>query len=66
MSRSATLAAILIIVGVAANNFVYLQDLLFGQGSISLDSWKAYTAILVSLGIVLLGLILFLRAAAKR
>jgi hypothetical protein len=53
---------ILIVVGVLANNFVYLQDLWFGQGSISLDSWRAYGGIAVSVGLVVVGLVLASRA----
>jgi len=45
----------LILLGVAANNFVYLQDLLFGQYYISLDSWRAYGGIAASILIILVG-----------
>ncbi len=62
MGRNRGIALIIIIVGVLANNFIYLQDLWFGQTVISLDSWKAYAGIIVSLGIIAVGLMLVSRA----
>ena len=62
MGRNRGIALIIIIVGVLANNFVYLQDLWFGQAVISLDSWKAYLAIIISLAIIAVGLVLVARA----
>jgi hypothetical protein len=59
-------AVILIVVGVLGNNFVYLQDLWFGQGAISLDSWRAYGGILVSVGLVAVGLIMLMRPTASK
>ncbi len=38
MGKNRGLALIIIVVGVLANNFVYVQDLWFGQSVISLDS----------------------------
>ncbi len=52
----------LIIFGVLANNFMYLQDLWFGQPVMSLDSWKAYLSIIISLAIIAVGLFLVVRA----
>ena len=49
------LGLILIVLGVIANNLVYLQDIWLGQDYISLDSWRAYGAILVSLVVILVG-----------
>ena len=49
------LGLLLIILGVLANNFVYLQDLMFGQLAITLDSWRAYGAIVVSILVILAG-----------
>jgi len=49
------LGVLLILLGVAANNFVYLQDLMFGQLVISLDSWRAYGGIVASILIILAG-----------
>ena len=59
-------AIILIVVGVLANNFIYLQDLWFGQGSITLDSWRAYGGIAVSVGLVVVGLVLAMRAVETK
>jgi hypothetical protein len=58
MGSSKVWGTILIVVGVLANNFIYLQDLWFGQGTISLDSWRAYGGIALSVGFVLIGLVL--------
>ncbi len=55
MSR-VTIGLVVVIVGVILNNVVYLQDLWFGQPSMTLDSWRAIVAILVSIGIVAVGL----------
>ncbi len=62
MGKNRGLALIIIMVGVLANNFVYLQDLWFGQAVISLDSWKAYVAIIISLAIIAVGLYMVIRA----
>lgn len=62
MGKNRGIALIVIILGVLANNFVYLQDLWFGQTVISLDSWKAYFAIIGSLAIIAVGLVLIVRA----
>lgn len=51
---------ILVLVGVAGNNIVYLQDLVLGQGHISLDGWLAYTGIFMSIALVILGCVLML------
>ncbi len=56
-------AVALIVVGVIANNVVYLQDLWFGQSEITLDSWRAYLGIIVSVALVVVGLILVMRAS---
>ena len=58
-------AAILIVLGVALNNVVYLQDLWLGQAAITLDGWKAYLGILVGLALVVLGLIVGARATSQ-
>ena len=65
MSKS-ILGIILVVLGVILNNVVYLQDLWFGQESITLDSWRAIAGILVSIGIVVVGLWLVGTAAGKR
>ncbi len=55
MSR-VTIGLVVVIVGVIVNNVVYLQDLWLGQEAMTLDSWRAIVAILVSIGIVIVGL----------
>jgi hypothetical protein len=53
---------LLIVLGVIANNLIYLQDLWLGQGHISLDGWRAYAGLLVSIAIILVGAVLVTRA----
>jgi hypothetical protein len=62
MSRS--LGLLLILLGVVANNVVYLQDLWLGQGHISLDGWPSYAGLLVSLAIIVAGIVLIARSRA--
>ncbi len=57
MSR-VTIGLVVVSVGVILNNVVYLQDLWLGQPAMTLDSWRAILAILVSIGIVIVGLCL--------
>jgi hypothetical protein len=52
---------LLIVLGVIADNLVYLQDLWLGQGHISLDGWRAYAGLLVSIAIILVGMVLVAR-----
>jgi len=61
----AVLGILLVILGLIANNVVYLQDLWFGQGSITLDSARAYGGILISIAVVLLGAFLMLSARPR-
>ena len=56
-----TLGVLLIVLGVIANNVVYLQDLWLGQEYISLDGWWAYTGLLVSFALILIGVVLLAR-----
>jgi hypothetical protein len=58
------LGLLLIILGVVANNVVYLQDLWLGQGSITLDGWRAYGGLLVSFVVIIVGMVLLARARA--
>lgn len=55
------LALGLIVLGVIANNIVYLQDLWLGQEHISLDGWRAYAGLLVSFALILMGMVLLAR-----
>ncbi len=61
MGKNRGIALIIIIVGVLANNVIYLQDLWFGQSVISLDSWRAYLGIIGSLAIITVGLYMVIR-----
>ena len=61
----AVLGILLVILGLIANNVVYLQDLWFGQESITLDSARAYGGILISIAVVLLGAFLMLSARPR-
>ena len=61
MGKNRGVALIIIVVGVVANNIVYLQDLWFGQPAIYLDSWRAYLGIIVSLAIIAVGLFMMVR-----
>ena len=55
---------LLIVLGVIANNVVYLQDLWLGQEQITLDGWRAYAGLLVSIAIILVGTVLLARPRA--
>ena len=55
MSRI-TIGLGVVILGVILNNVAYLQDLWMGQIAMTLDSWRGIVAILVSIGIVAVGL----------
>ena len=65
MSRT-WLGYALVILGVAFNNLVYLQDLWLGQDSITLDSWKAILGILIGIGLVVIGLVMIKRSAGGK
>ena len=56
-----TTGVLLIILGVLANNVVYMQDLWLGQDSITLDGWRAYGGLLVSIAIIIIGIVLLAR-----
>lgn len=58
-----TLGIILVIIGLALNNIVYLQDLWTGQSAITLDGPRAFIALIVSILIVLAGLVVLVRRA---
>jgi hypothetical protein len=58
------IGVLLIVLGVIANNIVYLQDLWLGQEQISLDGWRAYAGLLVSIVIILMGIVLLARPRA--
>ena len=56
-----TIGFLLVLVGVAANNVVYLQDLWLGQGCMSLDSARAFAGVAVTIGLAILGALLMWR-----
>ena len=58
------IGVLLIVLGVIANNVVYLQDLWLGQEQMSLDGWRAYAGLLVSIVIILTGAVLLARPRA--
>jgi hypothetical protein len=62
----AKLGYALVILGVAFNNLVYLQDLWLGQPSITLDSWRAILGILIGIGLVVIGLVMIARSADSK
>jgi uncharacterized membrane protein len=59
------LGFLLIVLGVVANNVVYLQDLWLGQGYIALDGWRAYGGLLVSFLVIIIGMVLLARSRAS-
>ena len=58
------IGVLLIVLGVIANNVVYLQDLWLGQEQMSLDGWRAYAGLLVSIAIIFVGTVLLARSRA--
>ena len=58
------LGLLLIVLGVLANNGVYLQDLWLGQEHISLDGWRAYAGLLASIAVIIIGMMLLARLRA--
>lgn len=61
---SKALGLLLIVLGVVANNVVYLQDLWLGQGHISLDGWRAYGGLLISFAVIVVGMVMLARSRA--
>jgi len=61
---SKALGLLLIVLGVIANNVVYLQDIWLGQGHITLDGWQAYSGLLVSFVVILVGIVVLARSRA--
>jgi len=57
---------LLIAVGVLLNNTVYLQDLILGQDYISLDGWRAFVGLGVSLLMILVGCLILLSGRSYR
>ena len=65
MSR-VTLGMGVVILGVVLNNAAYLQDLWLGQSAMTLDSWRSFAAILVTIGIVVVGLWLIAKGSRSQ
>ncbi len=65
MLDNGRLGTALIIIGVLANNYVYLHDIVLGthQGAIELG-WVGAIGIVVTLVVITLGLIMLLRSRA--
>ncbi|HEX9870406.1 MAG TPA: hypothetical protein VGC99_17800 [Candidatus Tectomicrobia bacterium] len=66
MFQNQKLGAALIVIGVLANNYIYLHDLIFGkyeelQGAIVLG-WLAALLILASLAVTAVGLVIVMRS----
>lgn len=57
------LGAALVIIGVLANNYVYLHDLVFGSQHGMIDlGWLAGIGIVVTLVVIAVGLVILLRS----
>ena len=65
MDKSRTWGLVVVIIGVLANNYVYLHDLILdrNEGMILLG-WKAGIGIIVTLAVIFIGLVLLLRSPA--
>ncbi len=63
MLENPRLGAALVVLGVVANNYVYLHDLMMGthQGMIQLG-WIAGVGVFITIGVITLGLYLLLRS----
>lgn len=56
----------LVVIGVLANNYVYLHDIVTdGHGGAILLGWKAVVAIIVTLVVIAIGLAMAWRAQAE-
>jgi hypothetical protein len=55
---------VLVIIGVLANNYVYLHDLIFGQGVTQLGP-KSIPALIVTVVVIIVGLYLLIKDRGK-
>jgi hypothetical protein len=62
----AVFGLLLVFLGVLLNNVVYLQDLILGQGYISLDGWRAFAGLGVSLMLIFFGCVLLVFRSGHR
>lgn len=66
MERQQKFGWALVVIGVLANNYVYLHDIVTGgHGGAILLGWKAVVAIILTLVVVAIGLTMAWRAQAK-
>ncbi len=64
MLKDKRLGLALVIVGVLANNYVYLHDLVVGKDEILLGS-NAVIGIIVTLAVIAIGMVILLRSQAS-
>ena len=66
MFENPRLGAALVIIGVLANNYVYLHDLIFGQDQANIVLGpKSAVAIIVTLAVAAFGLFILMRSRGK-
>ena len=66
MERKKMFGLVFVVIGVLANNYVYLHDIVTdGHNGAIFLGWKAATAIILTLVVIAIGLILAWRAEAK-
>ncbi len=66
MLKNQTLGLVLVILGVLANNYVYLHDLILDKhGGAILLQWKSQTAIVATLVVVAIGVIIIWASRAN-
>ena len=66
MERKKLFGWSLVVIGVLANNYVYLHDIVTdGHNGAILLGWKAATALILTLVVIAIGLILAWRAEAN-
>ena len=64
MLKDKRLGLALIIIGVLANNYIYLHDLVVGMQAIHLGP-KGVTGIIVTLVVIAIGMVILLRSQAS-
>ncbi len=64
MLKDKRLGLALIIVGILANNYVYLHDLVVGRDAILLGS-RGVIGIIVTLVVIVIGMVILLRSQAS-
>ncbi len=65
MDKSRTWGLVVVIIGVLANNYIYLHDLILDKhAGMILLGWKAGIGLIVTLAVIFVGLVLLLRSPA--